>query len=62
MATLTFPSGQAMGTLDWAEKRTAPVLASVTVPDGREIALDVQVIESVRRVDGHGAFHSTLTH
>jgi hypothetical protein len=63
MAILTFPSGQAVGTLDWAGSGAAPVLASgvVTVPDGVEIALDVKVIESVRRTDGHGAFHSTLT-
>jgi hypothetical protein len=63
MATLTFPSGRAMGTLDWAGSGAAPVLASgvVTVPDGVEIALDVMVIESVRRTDGHSAFHSALT-
>jgi hypothetical protein len=63
VVALTFPSGQAMGTLDWAGKRAAPVLASgvVTVPHGVEIALDVQVIESVRRTDRDSAFHSTFT-
>jgi hypothetical protein len=63
MATLTFPSGQAMGTLGWAGSGAAPVLASgvVTVPDGVDIALDVQVIESVQRTAGHSAVHSTLT-
>ena len=50
---LTFPAGQAVGTLDWLGSGAAPVLASgvVTVPDGAEIALDVMVIESVRQTD-----------
>lgn len=62
--TLTFPPGQAMGTLDWVGRGAAPVLASgvVTVPDGVEIALDVMVIESVRRTDAmRSSIHITLT-
>ena len=40
---LTFPAGQAMGTLDWLGSGAAPVLASgvVAVPDGVEVSLDV---------------------
>jgi hypothetical protein len=50
---LTFPDGQAIGTLDWLGSGAAPVLACgvVTVPDGAEISLDVRVIESVRKTD-----------
>jgi hypothetical protein len=61
--SLTFPAGQAVGTLDWLGRsaiRAAPVLASgvVSVPDGAEISLDVMVVESVRRPDGQSqAFH-----
>jgi hypothetical protein len=63
VVALIFPADQAMGTLDWAGRDAAPVLASgiVTVPEGVEIALEVKVIESVRRTSGQGAMHSTLT-
>jgi hypothetical protein len=62
--TLTFPLGQAVGTLDWPGSGAAPVLASgvVTVPHGVEIALDVAVIESVRQTDAqHSTIHISLT-
>jgi hypothetical protein len=60
---LTFPAGQAMGTLDWLGSGAAPVLASgvVAVPDGVEVSLDVMVIESVRRTDAQDTVHITLT-
>ena len=61
---LTFPAGQAVGTLDWLGSGAAPVLASgvVTVPDGAEIALDVMVIESVRQTDAQDrSVYITLT-
>jgi hypothetical protein len=61
---LTFPPGQAMGTLELPGSGATPVLASgvVTVPDGVEIALDVTVIESVRRTDAQRrGVHITLT-
>lgn len=57
MPSLSFPPGRAVGTLKWpgSGHGAAPVLAAgeVTVPDGAEITLDVMVIESVRRTDGH---------
>ncbi len=64
MPNLTFPAGQAMGTLDWLGSGAAPVLASgvVAVPDGVEVSLDVMVIESVRRTDAQDrSVHITLT-
>ena len=63
MPNLTFPAGQAMGTLDWLGSGAAPVLASgvVAVPDGVEVSLDVMVIESVRRTDAQDTVHITLT-
>lgn len=63
MPNLTFPAGQAMGTLDWLGSGAAPVLASgvVAVPDGVEVSLDVMVIESARRTDAQDTVHITLT-
>ena len=66
MPTLSFPPGQAMGTLGWlgSDTGTAPVLATgvVTVPDGAEITLDVRVIESVRKTAAQDrAIHGTLS-
>jgi hypothetical protein len=53
VARLGFPDDQIVGTLDWPRYRAEPVLASgvVTVPDGVEISLNVNLIESVRRTD-----------
>src|SRR5580700_6488706 len=64
--SLSFPSGQTVGTLEWLESESAaaPVLATgvVTVPDNAEITLDVMLIESVRRIDGASrAYRSTLS-
>jgi hypothetical protein len=64
--TLSFPPGQAMGTLGWLGSATgaAPVLATgvVTIPDGAEITLDVRVIESVRKTAAQDrAVHGTLS-
>jgi hypothetical protein len=66
MPSLSFPPGQAVGTLEWlgSESAAAPVLATgaVTVPDEAEITLDVMLIESVRRTDGPDrAFHSSIS-
>jgi hypothetical protein len=63
---LSFPAGQAMGTLEWlgSDIGAAPVLATgvVTVPDGAEVTLDVMVIESVRKTAAQErAVHSTLS-
>jgi hypothetical protein len=64
--SLSFPPGQAVGTLEWpgSDNGAAPVLATgvVTVPDKVEITLDVMLIESVRRTDRPSrAYHSTLS-
>ncbi len=66
MPSLSFPPGQAVGTLEWlgSDIGAAPVLATgvVNVPDGAEITLDVMVIESVRKTAAQErAIHSTLS-
>jgi hypothetical protein len=66
MPSLSFPAGQAMGTLEWlgSDIGAAPVLATgvVTVPDGAEITLDVMVIDSVRKTAAQdSAIRSTLS-
>jgi hypothetical protein len=66
MPSLSFPPGEAVGTLEWlgSERGAAPALAAgvVNVPAEAKITLDVMLIDSVQRTDGPDrAFHSSVS-
>jgi hypothetical protein len=65
--TLSFPSDEVVGTLDWAGAPSpggGPVLATgdVEVPHGEEISLTIQRVESVNVLPGEDGALPTAEH